>query len=1271
MTFPTISAERLPLIITLAIVVCLGAGYYFVYIPGNEADVKQWKFRALQHVGQNIQAKTRLGHRQLNTYLHSKRLDQNKLEILNEDLGKLKSDNLPLSKIQSFNLQKRFVPESLAIGVRPVQLILTDKIQKNEIFYELKLTYDFEKFIKPLLPDQVFDAFMIVGEDIVLYENFTSGLDPAQDSLFRTCGKLSGALMTEREYAGTRYKLFVQPVDLNPTTKILLVGLLTNDHFLAAKTSLPPRLILFLITVFTCILITIPIIKLYQLADGDRLTVKDAISVTIVSCLLLSLLFFCFVKYSTVFAKDKVHAKRNLADAISAAFVSEIKYNYFKLDVLNACIEQDSRFDTSFSNLGKHAGGKHVRQQTMINAIIDGTDLDRFFWADTDGIEIRTWATGDPNFFPGQFNDRHYFKNTMNGRNYALSSVGKSELYVDQIVSWVSGRFLTVIAKPSRAGKAKVAVMVFNVKSLQKAKVPPGYTFAMVDYNGRVLYHSDSAKNLNENLFDEFSNKKDLQSSIRSGAHNGPAFTTEYYGREYEVQMRPVGGGLPFYMVIMEDLMFEEYRDINVYSFAFSMQLMFFGLIIVQVLSIFLFSTRKLRLKGRPFETSWLGPKQTSTDVYIMACIFNLGQLLLLEVFFTDETILSKIFMLLSSIALMPAFLNFLYFKKYSKEKGKERLAGIKLKSACIAAAFILPLDFLSYILPGESIWALAGLQLAICLLGSALYFQSWPSVIVARLENFICYEKGYTGMLVSWLLVSMGLPIVLFFKAAYNYDQHLIARYIQLEMAEANAGETSRLLRKNGDVLTADRKKKIANSFYRDHYWVNSVFIDSAKGRTDELDTTAIGLLRSFHLYSSDKIPDRIPINHSYAFDFSFYFNNLLRQNPNEQGASVTYYRLSDHDDLVIRSALLDFRLLDVASFSGLLPLLVFLAILVGFCFIVFGLVRKIFSLDLVGEKPSPPFNFAAWHRSTGADKVFLIGFSGVCPHNNPLLAAHVLNLAEMPLTEPPSNSEWMRKVTAAIHASSAVVILEHFEHDFKSVEVYNRKLELLEKVLRSGADKKLLICSAIHPAAMLAAKATTDNAARNVSSQFEERWYHALRAFRIVIDPVAVPASSVDVNSTDTQIFDGYVERYHHYFSIWQSLSAEEKFTLYDLAEDGLANTYDSNAFRMLIRRGLIVQKSGRFRLFDKSFRNFILTGLSSSELSSIMEKINDNTNWNRIRTPLMFVSLAILVFIISSQREASVKLLTTLGALATAIPALINLLSAISGANKKPAN
>jgi fumarate reductase subunit D len=59
-------------------------------------------------------------------------------------------------------------------------------------------------------------------------------------------------------------------------------------------------------------------------------------------------------------------------------------------------------------------------------------------------------------------------------------------------------------------------------------------------------------------------------------------------------------------------------------------------------------------------------------------------------------------------------------------------------------------------------------------------------------------------------------------------------------------------------------------------------------------------------------------------------------------------------------------------------------------------------------------------------------------------------------------------------------------------------------------------------------------------------------------------------------------------------------------------------------------------------------------------IKNRIKDNGNWSKLKTPLLIVLLAILTFLLTFQEEAYSKVITYVAALGTGIPVVIKLLS-----------
>src|SRR4029078_1103034 len=137
-----------------------------------------------------------------------------------------------------------------------------------------------------------------------------------------------------------------------------------------------------------------------------------------------------------------------------------------------------------------------------------------------------------------------------------------------------------------------------------------------------------------------------------------------------------------------------------------------------------------------------------------------------------------------------------------------------------------------------------------------------------------------------------------------------------------------------------------------------------------------------------------------------------------------------------------------------------------------------------------------------------------------------------------------------------------------------------------------------------------------------------------------------------------------HYFYMYIWQSLTKEEKFLLYDHAEDNLVNSFDDYNLNMLICKGILVPIDGTLRIFNNGFRNFILTAIGNIEAMKIKNQIKDNGNWSKLKNPMLIIILAILAFLIASQQEAYSKLIAYAAALGTAVPTIMKIFSFFDG-------
>ena len=74
--------------------------------------------------------------------------------------------------------------------------------------------------------------------------------------------------------------------------------------------------------------------------------------------------------------------------------------------------------------------------------------------------------------------------------------------------------------------------------SLSTPALPAGYGFALINREGRVLYHSDGRLSLRENLFEELSDGARARAMVY--ATHEDAITSSYRERPHEFFFRPV-----------------------------------------------------------------------------------------------------------------------------------------------------------------------------------------------------------------------------------------------------------------------------------------------------------------------------------------------------------------------------------------------------------------------------------------------------------------------------------------------------------------------------------------------------------------------------------------------------------------------------------------------------------------------------------------------------------------------------------------------------------
>jgi hypothetical protein len=139
-------------------------------------------------------------------------------------------------------------------------------------------------------------------------------------------------------------------------------------------------------------------------------------------------------------------------------------------------------------------------------------------------------------------------------------------------------------------------------------------------------------------------------------------------------------------------------------------------------------------------------------------------------------------------------------------------------------------------------------------------------------------------------------------------------------------------------------------------------------------------------------------------------------------------------------------------------------------------------------------------------------------------------------------------------------------------------------------------------------------------------------------------------------------------YYQRIWATCSEEERLTLMHLSEDRFLSCNDPQ-LSVLILKGLIV-KAPELRLINQTFKHFLLTQCSQTGLVSIENQAKRNSTWHMLKIPLLIGFVAVISFLLLTQKEFYSSSLTMITGLMTGIPALFKILSILQsdGAGQK---
>ena len=306
-----------------------------------------------------------------------------------------------------------------------------------------------------------------------------------------------------------------------------------------------------------------PFLKLVLAGPKDRFRPKDVYFLVFSSIVVLAVVT-CFGLYAYVYTSvegemdDQV---KELASEIKTNFNEELTHALQQLDTLSKngeIIKQLKSEDPKSKTVGQpkpqakpvqkaHAGKTDIYQQSETNKTDILPDIlkspsttykyfDSVAWIDTSGMQKAKWSVKSYTTQYISVSGRGYFDNIRKGRFYEL---GDHKFWLESVISKNTGRNQVEI---SMAIPREPWIVSFDMRllSLMDPVLPAGYGYAIIANDGKVLFHSDEAHHLGENLFQECDENPELLAGLVG--HNDKALTVRYLGEDHSFFITPMKG---------------------------------------------------------------------------------------------------------------------------------------------------------------------------------------------------------------------------------------------------------------------------------------------------------------------------------------------------------------------------------------------------------------------------------------------------------------------------------------------------------------------------------------------------------------------------------------------------------------------------------------------------------------------------------------------------------------------------------------------------------
>jgi hypothetical protein len=941
--------------------------------------------------------------------------------------------------------------------------------------------------------------------------------------------------------------------------------------------------------------------------------------------------------------------------------------------------------------------------------------------------QVSTVLDNDVYLPPQSFKEREYFREIVEGRGWKYDKDSKPFL-LESISSWINSDKMLVFSVPvyDAPGKIKnVLAASIRFHPVIDPLLPDAFSFCIIDDRGNILFHSNSEKNLQENLLIELDNPNDIRSAIigkNSGYQNAKSGSYNH-----RIFLTPLNN-TPWMLITSYDNTYNDlpYLRITSISVIYILAIGFFVFFHLYLLS--LFYSRPSKLSKQAFNYSWLWPKENRKGSYFKFAIYSIGLAAILIIYYVS-----------SELAMIQVLSSFLYAVLFAISSAwlifEGKLQTHKARRTIVYVATI-SVSLLIFVITTtltndwyHNDWYKNSIILVLVAGLSALTQISWQkfSERSVTLRRWLDFKTMHRIMLFTFLIVSSVLPAFFLYSTAYQQEKKIWKKFDMYRISQSEVARNTRL-----------RILYLTNENYEERLKI----LEEAKKVGKYYETLG------FHVCECDQEPnDTIYATRwdSLSYKTRPFFTNLhVASNGfvfpkggntwetsrcNTHGIRFKYYSHQFPEDSVILAASFNGTALGtVPANSYLWFVLLLVGLLVALYYLIRFATNKFFVLNMFDNIQPMEMNDAYLKiyfdniKNKAQKHLFIVAlpFAGV---NFLYKKNHVrvFDVSEMTMKD-------IKKY------KQKHVILEHFSYSVEDIKTNGQILAMVEQLLSNQNTliiiSKLSLTQIIDKYESLMLQINDPEKKRELEIQVS-KWKDILAGFvkvyySLLHDDVLEKEYSDDLSIDDIIDYECRVnEQYFQpikkvfarkgpngnnlvnewvkagkkgtlnpqkyqdmkeevvlkiqsmaqpfYYSLWNTCSKEEKYLLYDLAMDGFVNTQNERGLKVLLEKGLIYYH-GALHLMNESFRNFILSTIQQSEALELEKDLKHTGTWSLYRSVFLVLFIGLAVFVSLTQQEILNQFSALMVAFATSIPYLLKfsgVFTLLSGKNKLPSN